>query len=376
MAYNKHIFRLFAGCILQKGYNSYVICDLQRKRIRRIPKTLYYILEVFRDHSMADIKKSFRHQHDEAIDEYFDFLFENEFGFFCSRKQISLFPAIDLAYEHPSLISNAIIDIDRKSPFTLSHVLALLEDLYCRHIQLRFSDAYAPAELIAFLKIAGRHSLSSVDVAFNCPLSVNVQELRKIYSCSFVSQLHVFNVPATGMDALKELSEDDHIYFHTGSMFDSTGSMSMESMQLNIRLFSESQKHHTYFNRKLYIAADGELKNAPQCDESFGNVMEQDSLRKTIADVAFQKYWRLGKDRIDVCKDCEFRHTCIDSRLPKERIKGKWYHETECNYNPYISKWKGEEGYRTLQECGVKSGPGGFKIDRRKLNAVNRELWD
>ena len=41
--------------------------------------------------------------------------------------------------------------------------------------------------------------------------------------------------------------------------------------------YSESQHHHTYFNRKLYISSSGELKNAPECTESFGNIQDINS---------------------------------------------------------------------------------------------------
>jgi hypothetical protein len=250
MPYSKHEFRLFAGCILQKGYTNYVICDLQRKRIRRIPKTLYYILEVFRDHSLKEIKSSFRHRHDDTIDEYFNFLFENEFGFFCSRQQARLFSDINFSFDYPSLISNAIIDMNRQSPFSLPHVLSLLEDLHCRHIQLRFTGEYAPGELAAILKHAEKYPLNSIDVIFNYPSSISTREIRTIYAYRFVSELHLFRVPGKKLAALKRLSENDHIYFHAAELTDNA-SMSIENMQLNIRLFSESQKHHTYFNRKL-----------------------------------------------------------------------------------------------------------------------------
>jgi hypothetical protein len=67
---------------------------------------------------------------------------------------------------------------------------------------------------------------------------------------------------------------------------------------------------------------------------------------------------------------------CVDNRLPHQRQSdSKWYHKTECNYNPYIAKWKGEEGYRTLAECGVTSNEQGFSIDHERIAKINDELW-
>jgi hypothetical protein len=85
--------------------------------------------------------------------------------------------------------------------------------------------------------------------------------------------------------------------------------------------------------------------------------------------------WSAKKDHIDVCKYCEFRYMCLDSRLPIKRKDKEWYFETECNYNPYIAKWQHEKGYKTLEQCGITSNQTGFKLNRKKLNAINKELW-
>lgn len=89
-----------------------------------------------------------------------------------------------------------------------------------------------------------------------------------------------------------------------------------------------------------------------------------------------EEFWHSPKTKTNICQNCEFRHVCIDNRLPKKREgDGMWYHTTECNYNPYIAKWKGEEGYRTLTECGVKSDETGFSIDHERIAKINEELW-
>ena len=149
--------------------------------------------------------------------------------------------------------------------------------------------------------------------------------------------------------------------------------------RINFELFSESQYHHTYFNRKLYIGPNGEIKNAPECEETFGNIKDLNSvedLKEIISTVAFQKYWFVHKDLCDVCKYCEFRHMCVDNRMPFERADNQWYHKIECNYNPFIAKWEGDPGYRTLSECGVISNENEFSIDHDRIAEINKEIWE
>jgi hypothetical protein len=66
---------------------------------------------------------------------------------------------------------------------------------------------------------------------------------------------------------------------------------------------------------------------------------------------------------------------CTDNRVPFKRKKNEWFHKTECFFNPYISKWKEEEGYKTLSECGVISNENGFSIDHDKIAEINKVLW-
>jgi hypothetical protein len=41
--------------------------------------------------------------------------------------------------------------------------------------------------------------------------------------------------------------------------------------------------------------------------------------------------------------------------------------DTECNYNPYLAKWRGEPGYAPLAESGVTVDPNGLTIDQDAL---------
>ena len=62
--------------------------------------------------------------------------------------------------------------------------------------------------------------------------------------------------------------------------------------------------------------------------------------------------------------------------MPKKRHENEYFNEIECNYNPYIAKWNKEDGYKTLAECGISSNKDGFIINRKKINAINKELWN
>lgn len=372
---NKSAFRLFANCILQNGHHSYIICDLQRQKIKHIPKALFYILKRYKNQSIGEIKQVFENRHNEMIDEYFKFLHKNEFGFYCSVSDLKLFPDLELSFDHPSFITNTIIDIRRKSPFELNSVFLQLEKLHCKHVQLRFMDDHTLKEITKAVQLLQKYPIRSAELVFQYSPAVNLQRLTELYFQAPVSQIHLFGVPEKQLSVLQRLSKVYPVHVYTKSIPVIPDNRSTDKLQLTISLFSESQKHHTYFNRKLYISAEGEIKNAPECPEIYGHVQHSPDLLPIVLNPEFQKYWKVQKEKTDVCRDCEYKHMCIDNRVPKQRNSGEWYHEEECDYNPFIAKWKEEKGYRTLSECGVRSDEKGFKINRKQLISINRLLW-
>ncbi|WP_075341718.1 hypothetical protein [Tenacibaculum agarivorans] len=131
-----------------------------------------------------------------------------------------------------------------------------------------------------------------------------------------------------------------------------------DTIDLNPILFTESLSYHTYFHKKIYIDSNGFVKNTPESKEVFLNIKESNFIEKIkniIITKEFRKYWKVHKDLCDICKHCEFRHMCVDNRIPFQRIPKEWYHENECTYNPFISKWQGEKGYQSIKSLGIRS---------------------
>lgn len=91
--------------------------------------------------------------------------------------------------------------------------------------------------------------------------------------------------------------------------------------------------------------------------QSFGNIKDT-TLEDALNHKDFKKYWNLTKDKIEVCKDCEFRYICTDCRAYTERT-----HENEkgldtskplkCGYNPYTGEWE-EWSTNPLKQKAIK----------------------
>ena len=70
-------------------------------------------------------------------------------------------------------------------------------------------------------------------------------------------------------------------------------------------------------------------------------------------------FWRITKDQIRVCQDCEYRYMCMDRRIPEPVPNGDdYYHQSSCGYNPYLGLWETEEGFEPAPYLGRTESKG------------------
>ncbi len=133
-------FRLFTCCFPTAGVERALVCDVQRKTYQFIPSALYEILTEHDGKTINEVKKVYENEYDEIIEEYFEQLEKEEYVFFTDTPQY--FPKMDLRWEEPFKITNAVIDIADNSPILpWENIIDEFEKLGCKHIQIRsFSD--------------------------------------------------------------------------------------------------------------------------------------------------------------------------------------------------------------------------------------------
>ena len=344
---DKRYIKLFANCIPVKGYSQSLIVDLQRSSSsNKIPNSLYEILTDHKDKSVEEIKAFYNNEYDDTIEEYFEFLLKNEFAFHCREEQLKSFPDIDLSWKSPSLIENAIIDIDVFDQEIIEKAISELSELRCNAIQIRI---YREIEFKLLEKIGelleGTRILS-VEVFFKYSDECNIDTLSSLHDkFPRFQRIYVYRAPEN------IASNNGKVLFDTeGYIPDSDcGQIFTGYFSICINTFTEAQCHNTCLNRKVSINKSGEICNCPSMTNTFGNIKNK-SIKEVIENPDFTKLWSINKDDIDVCKDCEYRYICTDCRAflrDKNDIKSQ---PDKCRYNPYISKWEGEEGYIDVYE--------------------------
>jgi SPASM domain peptide maturase of grasp-with-spasm system len=359
--------KLFSDVIINESYRKVVLIDIHRHEAYNIQKQSIGTLKCLEKGIMTT-------NLDESKKDLITFLINNELIF--KTNEPENFPPINSKLYSSSIISNVVFDYDETYwTSSLKRVVDLLNELCVESISILLNNDNSE-QVVSLLLELNNSTLRYIELSFKNESGVlSIDNLKNLFKVNNrLRRVYVYNA-----DKNEVLIPIKGTFLVTqGNKFNFNNNFqSLDFFSINRKLYIESQNGHTYFQRKLYIALNGEMSNAPNHSLSYGSIHENkvSKIKEQIENGYHKKLWFARKDICDICKDCEFRHMCVDNRLPYNRSKNEWYHKIECNYNPYICKWRGEEGYLTLAECGVVSNEHGFSIDHDKIAAINKELW-
>jgi SPASM domain peptide maturase of grasp-with-spasm system len=332
------VFLLYACCVPVSGACRSSICDLQRGRLQLIPNGLYEILKEHRGETLGSIKAAYDNEYDIEIDEYFDFLSAHDLGFWCLEPE--LFPELDLAWESPCRITNAIIDADEASDHDYGALLRDLDDLGCTALQLRFFAGGRASLLTEVLRVAKGTSLRTIEIlAPYHPEDTEEVYRRLVLDQQRISRIFIHGAPEDRSTTVAQVAVP--IVFRRAAVTSPQccGEVHPSYFTFQLAAFTESMVHNSCLNRKIAVDARGEIKNCPSLDRSFGNAREI-SLHSALARHDFKELWSINKDQIEICRDCEFRYVCTDCRAYLAKPEDRFSKPAKCNYDPYRAEWE------------------------------------
>ncbi|MDD6583335.1 MAG: grasp-with-spasm system SPASM domain peptide maturase [Bacteroidales bacterium] len=365
-------YRIFEGCRIVEGYDRCAICDLQRGTYKFYPKLIADIVD---SKGIICNRQTISEEDFQCLT---NVLLNDEVIFPIDDSEINHFPNLDLTWKWPAYITNCIV-VWKDSLFT--QYTKLIKDdflrMNCRHLQIQIYHTASFALLKSIQDIINDSIIQSVEYISNNNVFTDVDELKKwvtvnrkirFVSISEEGNNHIISNGENGMGIIVNTAEKI-----TSPM--QCGNIHYNYFSVNIDLFTEAQHHNTCLNRKICIDANGDIKNCPAMEKSYGNIRGT-TLQEAIEKPGFKDCWTICKDQIDVCKDCEFRYMCTDCRAFIKDPENLYSQPAKCTYNPYICLWEGQDGYVPVEECGIYSRETGFVPDKDKIAELNRIIWE
>lgn len=334
----KKYFKLFACCIPVRGFSVSIICDLQRTTFHYIPNQLYLILQN-KEIDIEELLKSYSDDERVTLKEYFQFFIDEEYGMLTDTPDS--FPEIDTNYMTPQTINNAIVDFSAKSRHDFDKIFQSLNSLGCKHLELRFFDDYPLDKLINdilpnFRDTKIRGVVLYLKYREDLTEEFLYKEIKQKYPVILDIIIHSSPIIKKG----DEVNYRNLLYISDViSSEKHCGIIGVEYFSINSSTFNESLNYNSCLNKKLAIDSKGFVKNCPSMKTHFGSHKIID-INTIVSTENFQKLWKINKDSIDTCKDCQFRYICTDCRAYREDPDNIFSKPLKCGYSPYTNKWE------------------------------------
>ncbi len=334
-------FKFFANCILVKGVLRSTICDLQRNNIDVIPNEIFEILTQHKDSRIGDIMNLFDQEDAATIYEYFEFLIEKDYLFLSKKKaELDLFPDIDVHWESPSIIDNAIIELDEQAAINLPDIFEQLSDLGCEALELRSYCTQSIADMRAILAALNGSRIESVFFIVPFSAELNAEQVQLLFAeYPRLLELTIHSTPESSMSNNQLFEGQSYNAKWLKQKIDSShhcGFIAPQNFSINIDFYLEAKLFNSCLNKKIAVDADGNIKNCPSMKESYGKIQDT-QLLDVISQPGFQDLWNIKKDDISICKVCEFRYVCSDCRA--FTVDGTHSKPAKCSYDPYTGNW-------------------------------------
>ena len=213
-----------------------------------------------------------------------------------------------------------------------------LDELGCQAVQIRAYDELTLADLEEILTHCQSHRLRHVDLVIKYRPELTAETLKAFcINHQVISNITIHSSPQKSRLRVDPFSIvlDYYKFPVTPS---SCGVVSPRLFTLTFEHFTEAQNFNTCLNRKIGIAADGEIKACPAMGHSFGNAGST-KLKSVVNDPQLVQIGGITKDKVAVCRDCEFRYVCTDCRAYTQNAGDPYSKPAKCTYDPYTATW-------------------------------------
>ena len=330
---NNQYFKLFSNCILVQGAYRSIVMDLQRSQFFTVSSGLAALLNYNQvaQSSVQELYMEYNHIEKSMIDKFLNQLVSQEVGLI-TESPLS-FPDIPDTFDTSEEITDITIVVTENSKNQLNNLSKKIAFYTIQAIFLSHET-----DLInQFLTITSDIGIRNLQLYINCSKQLVI--LEDIKKSNHLESVILFN---SGQERSEIWDNEIELRFTNRNitLFSGNSPSSDQDFILNLPYYFESKQVNPYLSGRLFID-EGGLSDIRYNDNTSFDIKDKNNSAKYVC-----------RDKIVICRDCEYRYMCTDTRVPRiyNDMNELWNHLSECPYNPYIAKWNTEEGHQTVAE--------------------------
>lgn len=110
--------------------------------------------------------------------------------------------------------------------------------------------------------------------------------------------------------------------------------------QLYKKEFLRRKSGHNCWQDRIRIGSNGDVTPCIMARRNIIGNIKTKALVDIFKNSKARKLQKLSKDKILVCRDCEYRYACVDCRPIAQQLEGNLYAKDPfCLYDPYSGEW-------------------------------------
>jgi SPASM domain peptide maturase of grasp-with-spasm system len=327
-------FKLFQCCIPTKGIKNGIIIDIQRKSIHTVSNQIIALIEEYSNKTISELFEDFS-KDKKTLKKFIKYFTENELVII--SEEVDCYPTLSKESLKPYKIDRICIQIEFLDANFKNFFSAEIDELGVIEIKLIIEQDVINVltEVLVLLKFS---KIQSIILYIQHSPAIEM-ELEKI----FIANPRLSEVVFYNFRGNLGLINNDSFSFVRCSFEELLNNKQIESADdflINLNTYNESFSHNFMLNKSVFIDKFGNIKNHFEDLNTYGKIAF-DKLNEIIEKKEFTALWNITKDKIETCKDCEFRYICPDDRIPfKEKEEDQFYkYKTVCNYDPYQNQW-------------------------------------
>ena len=192
--------------------------------------------------------------------------------------------------------------------------------------------------------------LLAYNVPTRCAIVAMKQNEDELYGTSyFLSELGVLHRPPDPVRPTGRGIDEENWPQNYGLKFMQTN----PTFFVNQEFFEKNRNWNSCWFGKIAVTSEGNVLPCVFAREQVAGNIKQSSLSEILNSEIMLDFWGLTKDKVEVCKDCEFRYVCQDCRPWAYGITGKLTAKSpRCTYDPYTGVWaKARQDLSQVGEC-------------------------
>lgn len=183
----------------------------------------------------------------------------------------------------------------------------------------------------------------------NIPISIAVIIMKE--NQDYIEQIKEFilNLELTydGFDLIRKVyggCQDEHLVNNT--KIKKLKYLSFPAFFAEKKFFQRAIGYNTCWGNKIAITSNGKVIPCVFERDIILGDLKINNITDIVNSEEFNFISTLSKDKIEICKDCEFRYACKDCRPLGKSLDGNlWGKYAYCTYNPYIGRWQDVSGH-------------------------------